>query len=81
MKNHDPTYCYSASGLTWLCGLKHTNIKLYLLTDYEMLLTFESGIRGRYSSVLGKRYVKSNNKYVEDYDPNKSFKLSSLFRC
>ena len=36
-----------------------------------MLLMFESGIRGGYSSVLGKRYVKANNKFVEDYDPNK----------
>ena len=36
--------------------------KLDLLTDYEMLLTFESEIRGGYSGVLGKRYVKANNK-------------------
>ena len=58
LKNHDidPASCYSAPGLTWQCGLKHINIKLYLLTDYEMLLMFENGIRGGYSGVLGKRY-------------------------
>ena len=73
LKNHDidPAYCYSAPGLTWQCGLKHTDIKLDLLTDYDMLLMFESEIRGGYSGVLGKRYVKANNNYVEDYDPNK----------
>ena len=73
LKNHDidPAYCYSAPGLAWQCGSKHTNIKLDLLTDYKMLLMFESGIRGGYSGVLGKRYVKANNKYLEDYDSNK----------
>ena len=72
LRNHDidPAYFYSAPGLTWQCRLKHTNIKLDLLTDYEMLLMFESGIRGGYSGVLGKRYVKANNKYLEDYDLN-----------
>ena len=42
-----------------------------------MLLMFESGIRGGYSGVLGKKYVKANNKYLEDYDSNKSQSLSS----
>ena len=60
----DPAYCYSAPGLTWQCGLKYTGIKLDLLTDYDMLLMFENGIRGGYSGVLGDRYVKANNKYL-----------------
>ena len=60
----DPAYCYSAPGLTWQCGLKYTKVKLDLLTDYDMLLMFEQGIRGGYSGVLGDRYVKANNKYV-----------------
>ena len=69
----DPAYCYSAPGLTWQCGLKHTKIKLDLLTDYDMLLMFENGIRGGYSGVLGERHVKANNKYV----PLDSTKLTS----
>ena len=70
LTNHqiDPGYCYSAPGLTWQCGLKHTDIDLDLLIDYEMLLMFENGIRGGYSGVLGNRYVKANNKYLDDYD-------------
>ena len=43
---------------------KYTGIKLDLLTDYDMLLMFENGIRGGYSGVLGDRYVKANNKYL-----------------
>ena len=68
----DPAYCYSAPGLTWLCGLKYTQVKLDLLTDYDMLLMFENGIRGGYSGVLGDRYVKANNNYLKDYDSSKS---------
>ena len=70
LMNHqiDPAYCYSAPGLTWQCGFKYTDIELDLLSDYEMLLMFENGIRGGYSGVLGKRHVKANNKYIKD-DP------------
>ena len=55
--NHDVdlAYCYSAPGLTWQCGLKHTGIKSDILTDYEMLLMFESGIRGGYSVCFRKK--------------------------
>ena len=74
LKHHeiDPAYCYSAPGLTLQCGFKQTKIKLDLLTDYDMLLMFENGIRGGYSGVLGDRYVKANNNYLEDNDSSKS---------
>ena len=70
LNNHqiDPCYCYSAPGLTWQCGFEYTNIKLDLLTDNDMLLTFEKGIRGGYSGVLGDRYIKANNKYNLDFN-------------
>lgn len=55
--NIDPCYCYSAPGLTWQCGLRHTDVTLDYLTDYDMLLMFEKGIRGGYSGVLGRRYA------------------------
>lgn len=68
----DPCYCYSAPGLTWQCGLRYTNIELELLSDYNMLLMIENGIRGGYSGLLGTRHVTANNKYINDYDSNKS---------
>ena len=58
----DPCYCYSASGLTWEAGLKYTNIKLELLTDIDILLFFETSIRGGISGVMGSRYVKSDSE-------------------
>ena len=69
LKEHqiDPCYCFSAPGLTWQCGLKYTGIKLELLTDPDMLLMCEQGIRGGFSGVLGPRHVKTFNKYTSNY--------------
>ena len=48
MKNYglDPAHFYPAPGLAWKAGLKKTGIRLELLLDPDMLLTFERGIRG-----------------------------------
>ena len=48
--NIDPCHNYSAPGLTWQCGLKHTNVELDLLTDPDCLLSFERAIHGGMSS-------------------------------
>ena len=42
----DPAHFLSLPGLAWQACLKKTNIKLELLTDYDMLLMVEEGIRG-----------------------------------
>ena len=63
----DPCYCFSAPGLTWQCGLKYTGVELELLTNYDMLLMIEKGIRGGFSGVLGPRHVKAFNKYTPNY--------------
>ena len=42
----DPTYFVSASVLAWQACLKKTGVKLELLTDYDMILMIEKGIRG-----------------------------------
>ena len=41
----DPAHFLSLPGLTWQACLKKTNIKLELLTDYDMLLMIEKGMR------------------------------------
>ena len=48
---------------------KKTNIKLELLTDYDMLLMVEEGIRGGICHSI-QRYMRANNKYMKNYDKN-----------
>ena len=70
----DPTYFVSAPGLWWIACLKKTKVKLELLTDVNMLLMFENGIRGGISQVIHK-YAKANNKYMKNHNKN----ISSSF--
>ena len=64
-----PLYFVGLPGYTWVCGLKHTNIKLQILQDKEMILLLENGIRGGISGVMGDRYVKSDkNKNISYFD-------------
>ena len=66
----DPAHFLSLPELAWQARLKKTNVKLELLTDYDMLLMVEEGIRGGICHSI-YRYVKANNKYMENYDKNK----------
>ena len=65
----DPAHFLSLPGLAWQACLKKTNIKLELLTDYDMLLMVEEGIRGGICHSI-HRHAKANNKYMENYDKN-----------
>ena len=50
--------------------LKKTNIKLELLTDYDILLMVEEGIRSGIRHSI-HRHERANNKYMKNYDKNK----------
>ena len=66
----DPAHYYTSPGLAWDACLKETGQELQLLHDYDMLMTFERGIRGGITRI-SKRYAEANNKYMENYDPSK----------
>ena len=60
-----PLYCLCLPGYTNQCALKYTDIKLQTLQDKDSILLLENNIRGGISSVMGVRYVKSDeNKKI-----------------
>ena len=66
-KKLDPAHYFTLPGYAWDCMLKLTEVKLDLLTDYDMHMMIESGIRGGIY-MIAHRYAKANNKYLPDYD-------------
>ena len=67
----DTAHYFTAPDLAWDAALKVTKEKLQLLSDPDMLLIVEKGIRGGVSRI-SNRYGKSNNKYMgTKYDASK----------
>ena len=73
LKNYklDPAHYFTAPGLSCL---KMTGVNLELLSDIDMLLMVEKGIRGGIS-MISTRYGEANNKYMEgSFNKNKPSK-------
>ena len=62
----NPPCCVSLPGFTYQCALKYTDINLQTLQDKDLILLIQNIITGGISSVMGDRYVKSNenNKII-----------------
>ena len=69
----DLAHFLSAPGLAWQACLKKTEVKLELLTENDMLLMVEKGIRGGICQAIHIKHnkTKTNNKYMKNYDKNK----------
>lgn len=65
----DPARYYTSSGLSWDALLSSTGIELELLTDYDMHLFVEKGLRGGIS-MASKRFARANNPMVPNYIPD-----------
>ena len=71
----NPANFLSAPGLEWQASLKKTKVQLELLTDIDMLLMVEKGIRDGICQAV-HRYAKANNNNMKNYD--KSIESSYL---
>ena len=66
----DPLHYVTSPGLAWDAMLKMTKINLELITDIDMQLFREKGMRGGIS-YIAHRHTEANNKYMKNYDPSK----------
>ena len=63
----------SGPSLSWDGKFKLAKIELELISDRDMFIFFEKGIKGGIS-YISNRYSKANNKYLKSYDPKQESK-------
>ena len=63
----DPCHYFSSPGLSWYAMLKMTKVELEKISNADMHLFIERGMRGGLCYV-SKRYCKANNEFCRDYD-------------
>jgi hypothetical protein len=61
----DPAHYISSPGLSWDSMLRYTGVRLELVTDPDMFLFLEKGIRGGIS-MISHRHAHANNPYMEE---------------
>ena len=57
----NPAWYISAPGRAWDAALRITKVQLELLSDSDMLIMIESGIRGGIA-IISDRHAKANNE-------------------
>ena len=70
----DPCHYFSYAELSLNAIFKLTGVKLGKISDNDRYLFIEKVFRERIS-YNAKRYAKANNKYLNTYDPKKTFNI------
>jgi len=70
----------SLPSMTLQMALKITDVELDLITDPDMYLMFESGIRGGFSNVF-QRHARANYPTLPDYRPDEPTSYLAYWDC
>ena len=68
-----PSHYLSTPTLSWDAMISMTKVELELISDADMHLFLEKGMRSGVS-YISKRYSKANSKYLKSYDPKQRSK-------
>jgi hypothetical protein len=81
MNNYDldPAWYYTSPGLAWDACLKRTGVTLELLTDPDMLLLFEKGVRGGVSN--NKIFQSKQSLHGSRLQSKGAYKVHPVPRC
>ena len=74
----DPFHYFSSPGLSWDAMLNMARIELDLISDIDMHLFIEKGMRVG-TSYIAKRHSKANNKCIECYGSSEESKYITYF--
>ena len=70
----DPAWYFTSPHLDWVAAMKVTKVILDLMTDPDMVLRIEHGVR-RGICTISHRYGKANDPYMVDkFDPKQTIK-------
>ena len=75
----DPVHFFSAPNLSWDAMLITTRVDLGLLSDIDMLLFFERGIRGGINGIGELRHFRANNRDLDVFDESKANVYGAFF--
>ena len=75
LKNYGlcPGHYLSAPALSWDAMLNMNKVELEHVTDPDMYIFFENGMRGGIS-YISNRYSKASNTYLKSHDPRQESK-------
>ena len=75
----DPAHFFSALNLNWEAMLITTRTQLALLTDIDLLLFFEKGIRGEINGIGELQHFVTNNKDLDSFDVSQPSVYGAFF--
>ena len=78
LKNYGlcPSRYLSAPALSWDALANMTKNQLEIITDLDMYISFEKGMRGGVSYIFN-RYSEANNKYLKSYNQKQFISLDA----